>query len=81
MLIKPNFSKNLRFATFDFFDMFILILPFFTSINGKNNGEIRERHRTAPVQDCEKSFQTYNTEYNSTVLLDQSADGRYGRFR
>ena len=61
--------------------MLIPILLFLTGINGKNNAEIRERHRTAPVQDCEKSFETYNTDYNSTVLLDQSADGRYGRFR
>jgi len=61
--------------------MLIMILLFFTCINGKNIGEIMERHRTAPVQDCKKSFETYNTEYNSTVLLDRSADGRYGRFR
>ena len=80
VLIRPNVSENPRFLKFDL-DMLIVILIFFSSIDAKKDGEIKERQRSTPVQNCENSFQQYNAAYNSTVVLDKSADGRYGRFR
>ena len=60
--------------------MRIVILLFLNILNCKKDADIQERQRLAPVQNCEVSFRQYNAAYNSTILLDQSTDGRYGRF-